>query len=261
MVFSPRVFDGARDRHTRFEPLFASQDFVHGRMEEVFDRYGDRVRVRKGKERNLSLVVALSIAKGFKTFSAVTRLCLLGYGEDATVLVRSNANLLINVAYILKDSNPEDCADRFLAYSYRERERYLREASNTAMPVPPPVPPEKVAEYAEDWARVNIRQRAHQAGIEDFHYGKLYKLFSSMEHSDAFALNTYIAEWNEVGPRLEGESDKDVELALLGNFLIASDLLLQALHYYQINRPDMVNALQSKWTELATWEQKSQNEG
>ena len=45
---------------------------------------------------------------------AIERLCLLGYGEDAAVLLRSNVNLLANVAYIVTDEQPNERAAEYM---------------------------------------------------------------------------------------------------------------------------------------------------
>lgn len=255
MPLSAAVFADAPSRYKRLEDHFLAQAFLQEKVEEVCETSGESIRVRRGDEQNLSVVVALSFAKGLKTFSAVNRLCVLGYGEDAQVLLRSNINLLINLKYILDDSNPVERANEFLASTFKNRETFFKLAySKNDMPYPPPVPPDKLTAYAKAWSDVTLETRAERAKLKDFYYTKGYRFFSSMEHSEAFALNEYLEKWDEVGPRLRGESDNGIGLALLWNFRIVKDLLSQFLRYYRIDRKDIEDALEERLTELCKFD-------
>lgn len=255
MPLSVSIFADAPSRYERFEHHFLAQAFLQEKVEEVSEKSGESIKVRKGDERNLSLVVALSYAKGLKTFAAVSRLCVLGYGEDAQVLLRSNINLLINLKYILDDPNPVQRANEFLASTYRNRETFFRLAyGENDMPYPPPVPPDMLTVYAKAWSDVTLETRADRAKLKDFYYTKGYRFFSSMEHSEAFALNEYLEQWNEVGPRFRAESDNGISLALLWNFRIMKDLLSLFLRYYRIDRKDVEDALDRKFIELCKFD-------
>ena len=190
-------------------------------------------------------------ANSLKTFAAVCRLCVLGFGEDAQVLLRANINLLINLKYILDDPNPILRANELLASTHRNRQTFFRLGyGKTDMPVPPPVAEDQLTEFADAWARTSLETKAERAGLKDFYYTKGYRYFSSMEHSEAFALNEYLEEWGEVGPRLRGESDNGVSMALLWNYSIAEDIFFQFCRYYRIEREDIRNAVQERLKQL-----------
>lgn len=94
MPLTPRLFAEAEDRNQRYEQFFRAQDFLGDRINEILEEYNDKMKVRHGSEQNLSLLVVAALGKGMKTFQAITRLCLIGYGEDALGLLRSNINRL-----------------------------------------------------------------------------------------------------------------------------------------------------------------------
>src|SRR5262249_53919759 len=103
-------------------------------MNDIIDQHSDKLKLRDGEERDLSLLLIGSFGKTQKTFQAVMRLCALGYGEDALVLVRSNINLLINMLFILADNEPVKSVKQFKAYSLQERSKYLDVAYSGEQP-------------------------------------------------------------------------------------------------------------------------------
>lgn len=119
-------------RYRRFEQLFSAIGSLGDRINEIIDT--EALKLKKEHGPVLSLVIALSFGKALKTLQAIDRLCLMGYGEDALVLLRSNVNLLINTAYILSGPDPTERAKDFLAYSVRERVKFLK---NTYQQAPP----------------------------------------------------------------------------------------------------------------------------
>jgi Family of unknown function (DUF5677) len=152
--------EDAAARLTRFEVLFRAQEHVNDLINRVLNR--EEIRLHDGdRQGDLSLIVSASLAKAMKTFAAVRDLCYLGWGEDALVLVRSNVNLLINLGYILGDSEPVERAQDFIAFSYLERVRYLRTAHGVEeAPATPLDDPATLQKRAERWNGVRIRQRA-----------------------------------------------------------------------------------------------------
>lgn len=122
------------DRFKRFERLFHAQNTLGDFINEILTNHEDQLKIRQGNEHDLSLLIGASLGKGMKTFQAITSLCLMGYGEDSLVLLRSNINLLINAAYVLTAPDPVDRASDFVAYSYKERVRYLRIAHGVSTP-------------------------------------------------------------------------------------------------------------------------------
>jgi hypothetical protein len=152
----------------------------------------------------------------------------------------------------LADPNPTERAADLLAYSDKKRVQYLKLAHGVESPPwPSPVPENEVEQRASSWDKIKIADKANAAGLYDFHYSQGYRFYSSMEHSDAFALNAYIDEWNEVGPVIGSqEGDKYVGIALIHNFAVTADLLLQLCRFYNIERPDIVESLRARWTKL-----------
>ena len=71
-----------------------------------------------------------------------------------------------------------------------------------------------------------------------------------MEHSKTFALNGYLEEWEEVGPRLRAENDNGVSQALLKNYRTAKNILFQFSRYFAIERPDIRDALEEREAQL-----------
>ena len=172
-------------------------------MNAVFDEEeGRALRLRDSREKALSLLMIASLGKGMKTFQAISRLCVLGYGEDALVLLRANINLMINTAYILSAPDSVDRAEDFMAYSYLERLKYLRIGHGVDQSPwnPTLIPEEEMKTRAERWNQVKIPERAKAVPL--FHYDQGYRLYSSFEHSDAFALNDYI-QWDETGAKIQ----------------------------------------------------------
>jgi hypothetical protein len=227
MSLPPNLFADAHQRYNRFQPLFQAQDVLGDIINEILDAHPDKFQMWDGDERALSLLVASALGKGMKTFQAVIRLCALGYGEDALILIRSNINLLINIAYILAAQNPS------------ERAKYFRLARREQQPPwPPPVSPAEVKQRAKAWQDISLAQRADM-GFQ-WHYTQGYRLYSSLEHSDAWGLNEYMQVGDEIGPQIGSEeSDKLVDLALMHNYCVLADLLLIVCKFFGIDRPDL----------------------
>ena len=113
-------------RYERFQQEFIAQTIIEDVLDEILDRHGSALKEREGEERDLSrLIFGFCFGKAHKTFQAIIRLCALGLGEDAAILLRSNINLLINIYFILKDINPIECSKAFIDYSTMERRKYF----------------------------------------------------------------------------------------------------------------------------------------
>ena len=80
------------------------------------------------------MLVGASLGKALKTFEGIHELCLMGWGEDALILLRSNVNLLINLGFILSDREPVERAADFIAFSHVERVKYLKAAYGVEEP-------------------------------------------------------------------------------------------------------------------------------
>ena len=249
MSLPPNPFPDVLPRYRRFERLFQAQDSLGDVINEIFDTQTDKLQVREGQEEDLSLLVIAALGKGMKTSQAVTRLCLLGYGEDALILIRSNMNPLINIAYILAE-NPTERVKDFLAFSYQERIKYLRLAYGVQEPPwPPPVSPAEVEQRAKAWRDIPLAQKADM-GFQ-WHYTQGYRLYSSLEHSDAWGLNEYIQDWDEVGPQIGSEeSDKHIDLALVHNYGMLADLLLIVCKFFDIDQAELFERVRKVWSDL-----------
>ncbi len=67
------------------------------------------------------------------------------------------------------------------------------------------------------------------------------------------ALNAYIGEWNETGPRIEsGPSDEYLGVALIHSFSVMADLLVAVVQYFSIDRPDVLEKLKQTSIELCS---------
>lgn len=250
MPLAPNLFDEASERHSRFEKLFLAQDKLNDYINEILDGSADKLKIRDGVEHDLSLIVSLAFGKGLKTFHATVRLCLLGFGHDALILLRSNINLLINLTYILSKDNPVECAKDFLAFSYKERTKYLRLAHSIINPPwTPNMSDEEIQWRANSWKNVTIEKKAES--LPPFHYTQGYRLYSSFEHSDAFGLNDFLGDWNELGPIIDsGTSDKHINLALVHNFDVMADVIALVCKYYGIDWSDIFSVLRDIRIEL-----------
>src|SRR5437762_1101637 len=92
-------------------------------------------------------------------------------------------------------------------------------------------------ERAKRWANTSIKTRAEY--VPKFHYTTGYTFYSSFEHSDAMALNAYIADWNEAGPRINaGPSGDRIAVAIGHNITVLADVLVLYCKYFKIERPD-----------------------
>jgi hypothetical protein len=241
-MFDPERIRDAEARYRRFPKLFKAQARLWDLVNVLLDQEGAKFRVRDGAEHDLSLLVGASLGKAMKSFEAVHELCLKGWGEDALILLRSNVNLLINLGYILGDDEPVERATDFIAHSYRERVKYLKAAHDASPPWKSSLTEEESEDRAKRWDSVKIKERADR--VPKFHYSQGYKLYSSIEHSDAVALNGYIAEWNEVGPRINaGPGDDYIEVALGHNVMVLADIVMLYLGYFKIDRPDLKQQL------------------
>lgn len=249
---SPEIdlFADDPERFQRFRREFRAQNILGDLVNEVLEQHGDKLKLKDGEEHDLSLLVAASFGKGLKTFQSIARLCALGFGEDALILLRSNVNLLINTRFILSDEYPVARANEFIAYSIRERLKYFDFGHGGQRPQwTERVNLEEVGQYAQKWERLSIETRAKR--VPRFHYAQGYRLYSSIEHSDAMALNAYITEWDQTGPRIEsGPSYEYIGVALIHSFGVMADLLPAVMNYFGIQRSDIVETLQNTWVEL-----------
>lgn len=133
-------------------------------------------------------IVDLLLDKADKTARAVMILGTRAYAEDALVLARSLASLVIDLHYLsAKD------AERFVSYRATGREARRRMAEQCGF-----APPDA---HAPDWKDVKARAKRWKQGGAIYERAKksdclrlyeyAYRHGSSFEHSDAWSLLTY----------------------------------------------------------------------
>jgi hypothetical protein len=237
--FVESVLAGAPERWARFGKLFSLQGDVGDLVNRVLDEEGDKMQVRHGEDRLLSGFVGPILGKAMKTFQGVERLCLLGFGEDAAVLLRSNVNLLVNLAYIVTDADAKERMREFVADAWTRHAKFMKGAFNVEVDAAnSPLPGEDLEALAERWQKVNIADRAKR--LPPHHYKTGYKFYSAIEHSDPVAVFGYVSDWDEAGLRVEsGPSDSHVEVILMHSAEVMAAVLHYVCRYWGIDRPDI----------------------
>jgi len=250
-MLNPSLLDDAGQRIDRFPKEIHAMEILVDSLNEIIVRSRDKIKLRPDQpERDLDLLVAVSFGKASKSFQAINNLCAFGFGEDSLVVVRANLNLMINLAYILA----EDSLNRsgaLIAYSHKRQIEYLRSAHDTVPDWYQKLDWEEIDKRAARW-EMNIKERAEKAR-QSYHYQVGYKFYSSIEHSDVWSLSGYIAEWDEVGPKVgSGASDKYVSIALNHNFWIMANILSLFCSHFGISEPEIFARIDEQWKLLAT---------
>jgi hypothetical protein len=241
-------------RFERFQEEFRAQSILDDSINTIIGQYSDKLKLRDGEERDLSLLLKASFfGKAQKTFQAVIRLCVLGYGEDALVLVRSNVNLLINICFILADNEPVKSAKEFVAYSIQQRSKYLDVAYSGKYPKwMQNLDMAEIKELAKAW-ETKIQKRAERlpSSASLLHYKQGYRFYSSFEHSDVMAISTYVQDRDKPSLRINsGPSDEFISIALAHNFFVMTDLFAAVLDYFGIQCLDIGEKLTAAWRAL-----------
>jgi hypothetical protein len=240
-------------RFERFQEEFRAQTVLGDSINEIIDQHSDKLKLRDGEERDLSLLIIASFfGKAQKTFQAVRSLCALGYGEDALILIRSNINLLINISFVLTANDPIIRAKEFTAYSIQERSKYLDAAHGGEHPEwMKKLNMAEIKELAKQWeTKIKTRAESMPSLASLFHYQQGYRFYSSIEHSDVMAISGYIQDRDKPNYRVTGPSDEYVGIALAHNFFAMADLFAIVLDYFGIQRPDIGEKLTAAWRAL-----------
>jgi len=237
--FGEVVRADAAERVVRFDRLFRLCCDVGDLVNRVIDEEGHKIQERGGEDRLLSGFVGSILGKAMKTYQAIERLCLLGFGEDAAVLLRSNVNLLVNLAYIVTDAHPNERTREFVADAWIRHAKFMKGAFSVEVDADKsPFPGEDLEALAERWWKVNIAERAKR--LPEHHYKTGYKFYSAIEHSDAVAVFGYLSELNEAGTRVEsGPSDSHVDVVLMHSAEVMAAVLDYVCRYWGIERPDI----------------------
>jgi hypothetical protein len=221
-------------RKLRFQKELRASKALIDCMNRMITENEGKINTRdEVKENDLDQLVAAMYGKAGKTFMAILELSLLGYGEDALVLLRSNINLMINLAFILKE-NPVQRAGDFIAYSQLEQKKYVELHGEEKPDWFDRVSWHECEKRAEGWRQTSIRKRAEEAK-ESFHYETGYRFYSSIEHSDAWALSRYL-EGKGSGTLhvTSAPSDQYVSLVLEHNFAVMATVLYKMCEHFLI---------------------------
>lgn len=249
MPLNRNAFAGADERYDRFEWLYREIGLLTDIINEITTTYRDtHLKLSAGDGKEVSLIFATSVGKAMKTFHAISLVAVLGYGEDAAILIRSNIDLLINLAYFLAAPDTAsriEIARDFRAYSYSQHEKHMRLGFGEAPQIKAPFPDPELTQRIKRWKGTQISDRATAAEkatilSKEEYYDKRYRFYSSFEHSDANALARYLERWDDEGPFISADPDDEmVELVLADNFGIMAQIADLMCKYFRIDRPDL----------------------
>jgi hypothetical protein len=107
------------------------------------------------ENKKINWFIALMFAKAIKTHSALILLCRQGYGEDAFILARSLFEVVLDVAYILKEDTEKRLSRYFDFFSKISSDRIER--------VSEILPSELAGESALD---KNLKQKIHDKAAQ-----------------------------------------------------------------------------------------------
>ena len=99
----------------------------------------------------------------------------------------------------------------------------------------------EIREDAKKWEKTKIHTRAERLPSPAYllHYKQGYRFYSSLEHSDIKAIDSYIRDRDKPSYRITGPSDEYISIALAHNFFVMTDFFNIALSYFGIQRPDI----------------------
>lgn len=241
------------ERMQRFSNEFSALRILIESVNQINTMHPGEVRLRGARpNRDLDQVVAGSFAKAAKSFYAINKLCSLGYGEDALILLRSNVNLMINLGYVLARDSPQRASD-FTAHSVQVFIKYHNDTQRAVPTWCAEMDQNELNRRASRWARVTVKSRAKEVEGLYPYYAHLYTFYSSIEHSDGWALCRYLGRQGQGGPVIDIEpSDEIVATALRHNFLIMKSTLVLFCSHFGIAEPEIFARLDAVWQALAT---------
>jgi len=192
----------------------------------------------KANVTSYETVLWLVLARAFKSFDSIRRLCEIAHCEDAGVILRSLLNLLAIVRWI--SIEPEKRAPKYLAWYWIEM-RKDAEINKTR------IPPEwvqkiekhyakskRLFEYKDGRGKDRMAKKWHQPeahNIEDLfkqvdlekQYEEGYRILSGLEHSDATSYFAMVAGMEK------GENTRSLSLH---NDLFVPHYLRNAFQYF-----------------------------
>ena len=247
----PDFADGMPERTERFRGLFDATGRLGGLINAFLDQHEDLMEFRRDDStRDVGMVAVMSFGKALKTFQAISRLCAFGFGEDALLLVRANVNLMLNLRYILSDPDHTERVKNFIAYSYAERERLLKDGHGETVNWRPEwLSDEEMKRRKKQWTDTSIAKRAE--GAPPLHYSQGYKFYSSFEHSDVLALDSYVTPHDDGFLEIEaGQRDEYVGLALVHSWGVMAEVFVATARHFKISIAETERELQEMWPRL-----------
>lgn len=245
------MFGNEKDaRIKKFQREFDANDTLTKHIVAIMRNHSGKLKLRGTiAEKDLDLAVAVMFSKAEKTYEAILELCARGFGEDATTLLRGNVNLMINLYYVLAEDSVNR-ASAFIAHGHSEQAKYLRLAHRELPEDLKRLDWGKIEKLAAQWRAVTIETKAEKAK-QQYHYNVGYRFYSSIEHSDAWALSRYVTSWDEVGPKIGGEpSDTLVDIALPHNFWVMANVFLKFCAHFKLEVPEIEKELDDYWQQL-----------
>lgn len=197
-------------------------------------------------------LIAFTLAKSYKTHSAIMLLCKEGYGVDASILNRTIFELLITLLYILKDPT-DGRAYRYYAFDWILRMRMfgyaeknpqllLQLEQRTLKPKPGDVSVVEVKKMAKqvqnkykykgyNWSDKSLGEMAKEVG-KGRQYETMYRLSSQHTHSHSRVINDYVKQTKDGFVNFTGISDNWVEEDLVMAFDFFSSIFAAASDHY-----------------------------
>jgi hypothetical protein len=178
-------------------------------------------------------VVAFLFGKSYKTHDVVLDLCREGYGEDASILLRSLFESAVNAGYLIKE-DVENRSTMFL--EHEEVTKYMLFKSNKELLLKSDTKTEGDYEemrknvqslclkygpnFYNNWSCKRLEEMASEVGL-DKPYLAMYPLYADIAHSRISSARTYISEDSsgltiDTGPKDE----------------LISESLVSAFHYF-----------------------------
>lgn len=212
------------------------------------DYLGKEVRSTGPKD----VLVSFTLAKSYKTHSAIMTLCEGGYGEDASILNRTIFELLITLLYILKDPTDERAyryyafdwvlRDKMFKYAEQKPELLLQLEQRALKPKRGDISiteVKKMAKQVQDkygyknynWSDKSLGEMAEEVNRSG-QYKTMYRLSSQHTHSNSRVMNDYVKPTINGFTSFAGISDNWIEEDLVMAFDFFSSIFASASDQY-----------------------------
>jgi hypothetical protein len=177
-------------------------------IEETIDTNRDALHIEPGR---LVTTATLGLwAKARKTAASILALARLGYGEDAFILARSQANLVIDLGYICADKeHMEARAQVWWSRGLVSRHDFLTKTLKLQDGLIRDWDAEQ--KRAKQWGK--IWKRAKRAHLERI-YDLAYTHGSSFEHSDSWSIVNYLALEKDARVRIVNVDPQSADIPL-----------------------------------------------